>query len=75
MHTLSALQGVLLLPLGLKWHRLNLGAITSRVAFWLLNYSVFAILAAYVMAATGEPETRQCNWRREPLTGAPFKRL
>jgi (hydroxyamino)benzene mutase len=51
VHTLSALQGVLLLALGLTWPRLNLGATTSQIAFWLLIYSAFAILAAYVMAA------------------------
>ncbi len=50
VHTLSALQGVLLLALGLLWSRLNLGATNSRIAFWLLIYSAFAILAAYVMA-------------------------
>ncbi|MFL5495318.1 MAG: hypothetical protein ACJ8DC_13115 [Gemmatimonadales bacterium] len=50
-HTLSALQGVLLLTLGLVWRRLDLGARTSRVAFWLLIYSGLAILAAYMMAA------------------------
>jgi len=51
-HTLSALQGVLLLALGLVWlNRLSLGTTTSRIAFWLLVYSAFAILAAYVMAA------------------------
>jgi hydroxylaminobenzene mutase len=51
VHTLSALQGVLMLTLGLVWPRLNLGASTSRIAFWLLIYSAFAILAAYVMAS------------------------
>lgn len=51
VHTLSAFQGVLLLALGLVWPRLNLGATTSRIALWLLLYSTFAILAAYVMAA------------------------
>jgi len=50
-HTLSALQGVLLLALGLMWSRLNLGAVASRIAFWSFIYSAFAILAAYVMAA------------------------
>ena len=52
VHTLSALQGVLLLALGLVWPRLNLGATTSRITFWLLIYSTFAILAPYVMGAT-----------------------
>ncbi|MDX8498655.1 hypothetical protein RFM99_09500 [Mesorhizobium sp. VK4C] len=50
-HTLSGLQGVLLLALGLMWPRLNLGAAMSRVAFWFLIYSALAILAAYVMAS------------------------
>jgi hydroxylaminobenzene mutase len=51
-HTLSALQGILLLALGLVWStRLRLGDTTSRIAFWLLVYSALAILAAYVMAA------------------------
>jgi hydroxylaminobenzene mutase len=51
VHTLSALQGVLLLALGLVWPRLNLGLFASRIAFWLLIYSDLAILAAYVMAS------------------------
>ncbi|TGQ39580.1 MULTISPECIES: hypothetical protein [unclassified Mesorhizobium] len=50
-HTLSALEGVLLLALGLTWSRLNLGAAMSRVAFWLLIYSALAILAAYLIAS------------------------
>src|SRR5262245_32000103 len=50
-HTLSALQSVLLLALGLAWTRLDLGEAASRVAFWLLVYSTFAILAAYVLGA------------------------
>ena len=50
-HTLSALQGVLLIGVGLLWPRLTLGTAASRVAFWCLLYSAFAILAAYVIAA------------------------
>jgi len=50
-HTLSALQGVLMLALGLVWPRLSLGTTPSRLAFWLLIYSAFAILAAYVLAS------------------------
>ena len=50
-HTLSALQSVLLLALGLAWTRLNLGDVASRAAFWLLVYSTFAILTAYVLGA------------------------
>lgn len=51
VHTLSALQGVMLLGLGLLWPRLNLGAATSRIAFWTYIYSSFATLVPYVMAA------------------------
>lgn len=51
VHKLGALQSVLLLALGLVWPRLALGALASRIAFWLLIYSAFAILAAYVMGA------------------------
>jgi (hydroxyamino)benzene mutase len=52
VYTLSAFQGVLLLlALGLLWPRLELGPMASRVAFWLLLYSSFAILAAYLLAA------------------------
>ncbi len=50
VHTLSALQGVFLLTLGLLWPRLNLGSIASRIAFWFLIYSAFAIVAAYLIA-------------------------
>jgi hydroxylaminobenzene mutase len=51
VHTLSALQSVLLLALGLLWPKLNLGATQLRVAFWLLIYSTFATLTAYVLSA------------------------
>ena len=51
-HTLSALQGVLMLAPGLMWPKLNLGAMASWIAFWFLIYSPLAILAAYVIAAT-----------------------
>ena len=51
VHTLAALEGVLLLALGLLWPRLSLQPFTSRVAFWCLLYSAFAILAAYLIAA------------------------
>jgi (hydroxyamino)benzene mutase len=51
VHTLSALQGVMLLGLGLLWPRLNLGSTMSRIAFWTYIYSSFATLVAYVLAA------------------------
>ncbi|HEY3064124.1 MAG TPA: hypothetical protein VGL99_34570 [Chloroflexota bacterium] len=51
VHTLSALEGVLLLVLGLMWPRLTLGATASRVAFGFLTYSALAIIVAYLLAA------------------------
>ena len=51
VHTLSALQSVLLLALGVVWPRLRLGRISSRIAFWCLVYSTLAILIAYTFAA------------------------
>jgi len=52
VHRLSALESVLLLPMGLLWSRLRLGPASSRTAFWLLAYSALAIIAAYTMAAS-----------------------
>ena len=51
VHTLSALQAVLIAVLGLVWPRLDLGPTGSRAAFWLLIYSTLAITAAYLLAA------------------------
>jgi len=51
VHTLAALQSILLLALGLLWNRLELGVGAARIAFWCLVYSAFAILAAYTIAA------------------------
>jgi hydroxylaminobenzene mutase len=51
VHTLSALQAVLLLALGLLWGRLKLGTMAARIAFWLLISSTLSILAAYTIAA------------------------
>ena len=51
VHTLSALQAVLMLAMGLLWPKLTLSTTVSRIAFWLFIYSDLAILAAYAMAA------------------------
>ncbi len=51
VHTLGALQGVLLIAFGVMWPRLTLGGSALRVAFWCLLYSTLAILAAYTIAA------------------------
>jgi hydroxylaminobenzene mutase len=50
-HTLSGLQGVLLIAQGLLWPRLRLGARGSTVAYGCAILSAAAILAAYVAAA------------------------
>src|SRR5207237_7605682 len=44
VHTLSSLQGVLLLGMGLLWPRLELTVTISRVALWFLTYSSFVFL-------------------------------
>ena len=51
VHTLSALQGIITLVLGLLWPRLNLHATASQIAFWTFLYSSFATLIPFVMAA------------------------
>jgi len=51
VHRLSALQGVMLLALGLFWPRLRLGVTASRVAYWTYIYSSVATLVPYVLAA------------------------
>ena len=50
-HTLGALEGVLVLALGILWPKLSLRAMASRIAFWCLLYSAFAILGSYTIAA------------------------
>jgi len=50
-HTLSALQAVMLLAIGLVWPKLKLSPRAAKVAFWCLIYSALAILAAYIVAA------------------------
>jgi hydroxylaminobenzene mutase len=51
VHTLSALQGVMLLAFGLVWPKLRLSPRALKIAFWCLLFSIVAILAAYTVAA------------------------
>ena len=51
VHTLSALQAVMLLAFGLLWPRLRLSPGAVKIAFWCLLFSTLAILAAYTIAA------------------------
>jgi hypothetical protein len=50
-HKLASLVAPLLLGLGLIWPRLDLAAKASRMAFWLLLYSVVAIIGAYALGS------------------------
>ena len=50
-HTLSALQAVMLLAIGLMWPKLKLNPRSAQVALWTLIYSTLAILIAYTVAA------------------------
>jgi (hydroxyamino)benzene mutase len=50
-HSLCALLGVMLISLGLAWSRLNLGGTAAQITFWLLIYSGFAIVAAFLLGA------------------------
>lgn len=51
VHTLSALQGITTITLGLMWPRLTLGSAAARTAFWTFFYSSFATLIPFVLAA------------------------
>src|SRR2546429_9655359 len=50
-YSLMALLGVLFIALGLLWPKLHLIIAASRLAFWLLIYSGFAIVAAFLLVA------------------------
>jgi hydroxylaminobenzene mutase len=73
VHTLSAFEGVLLVAFGLVWPRLNLGATSGGIAFWLLLYSSFAILAAYVMAAVWGAGNETIPLAAGPAHGSAFQ--
>ena len=51
VHTLSAIEGLVFMALGLAWPKLALGRAAAGAAFWLFVYSAFATLVPYVMAA------------------------
>jgi (hydroxyamino)benzene mutase len=73
-HSLSALLGVILISLGLLWPRLNLGAIALRIAYWFLIYSGFAIVAAFIIAATWGAGKSSMPLAGAPI-GTPFQEL
>src|SRR5262249_14890452 len=51
VHTLGAMEGTLLLLLGMVWSRLDIDTTLSRLGFALLIYSNLSILSAYSLAA------------------------
>jgi hydroxylaminobenzene mutase len=73
VHTLSALQGVMFVALGLAWPRLRLGAAASRTAFSLLIYSAIAILAAFVLASVWGAGNETMPIAAGPAHGSPFE--
>ncbi len=73
VHTLSGLEGVIVLALGLMWPRLNLGAATSRIAFWFFVYSAFATLIPYVMAAVWGAGNSTIPLAAGPARGSAFQ--
>jgi len=72
-HTLGALQSVLVVALGLAWTRLELGDTALRAAFWLLVYSTFAILAAYVLGAYWGAGNETMPMAAGPARGSPIQ--
>ena len=64
VHTLSAFVGVLFVAMGLVWPTLELGARAARTAFWLLIYSAFATIAAFLIAGVWAPAVRSSRLRR-----------
>jgi len=75
VHTLSALQGVMLLGFGLLWPKLTLGATQSRIAFWTYIYSSFATLVPYVMAAVWGAGNSTIRLAAGPAHGSAFQEV
>ena len=71
-HSLAALQGVILLVLGLVWPGLSLAAATSWIALWCLIYSTFAILAAYLTGAIRGAGNETMPLAAGAAHGSPF---
>ena len=71
VHTLSALQGVMLLVLGLFWPRLRLGPTSARVAYWTYIYSSVATLVPYIMAAVWGAGNTTIPIAAGPARGTP----
>jgi (hydroxyamino)benzene mutase len=51
VHLLGILQGLFLAVVGLLWHRLTLGPVSSRVAFWAVSYGCIAAWSANLLGA------------------------
>jgi hydroxylaminobenzene mutase len=73
VHTLSALQGVMFLGLGLLWPRLKISDRGARVAFWTYVYSSFATLIPYVMAAAWGAGNSTIPLAAGGAQGSPFQ--
>ena len=72
-HSLCALVAVLLIGLGVAWNKLTLETRASKIAFWCLTYSSFAIIAAYIIAgALGAGSTTMAQ-AAGSAHGTPFQ--
>jgi hydroxylaminobenzene mutase len=67
VHTLSALEGIILIGLGLLWPRLELGTTSSLIAFWFFVYATLATLVPYVLAAVSG------RWREPHSVAEPAR--
>ena len=75
VHTLSALQGVMLVGFGLLWPRLKLTAAKASIAFWTYLYSSFATLIPYVMAAVWGAGNSTIPLAAGPAHGTPLQEM
>jgi hydroxylaminobenzene mutase len=75
VHTLSALEGVIIVALGLLWPRLALGPRAAATAFWLFLYSTLATLVPYVLAAVWGAGHTIIPLAAGPAQGAAWQEL
>ena len=73
LHTLCALQGVMLLGLGLFWPRLKLGGTAARFAFWTYLYSGLATLLPYALGALWGAGNTVIPMAAGPARGSDFQ--
>jgi len=73
VHTLSVIEALVALALGLIWPMLSLNGAASTVAFWFFVYSAFATLVSYVLAAAWGAGNSTMPLAAGPARGTPFQ--